>query len=108
MSHKLLLPLLTLMTFYHAGEGLDNGLALTPPLGWDTWCAQGRCGRDWCSSEELTSATDAVVDNGMKDAGYQYVIISDCWADSRDSNGTLVADKSRFPDGIKPVCDYVH
>ena len=89
-------------------DGLDNGVALTPPLGWDTWCTQGPCGRDWCSSEEVTSATDSIVANGMKTAGYQYVIISDCWADHRDTTGTLVADISRFPNGIKPVCDYVH
>lgn len=97
-----------LATMICLAEGLDNGLALTPPLGWDTWCTQGPCGRDWCSSEEVESASDAVIDSGMKDAGYQYVIISDCWAYSRDSSGTLVADPSRFPKGIKPVCDYVH
>ena len=79
---KVLVAIL-LATMLREAEGLDNGLALTPPLGWDTWCTQGRCGRDWCSSEEVESASDAyhaIVNSGMKDAGYQYVIISDCWA----------------------------
>eukprot|EP00118_Oscarella_pearsei_P000245 m.4509 g.4509 ORF g.4509 m.4509 type:complete len:433 (+) comp10882_c0_seq1:159-1457(+) len=100
---SLIFPLFLAVT-----DGLDNGLALTPPLGWDTWCTQGPCGRDWCSDEELRSATDELVANGMHEAGYEYVIISDCWVDSRGSNGTLVPDTSRFPDGIKPVCDYIH
>ncbi|XP_065845537.1 uncharacterized protein [Oscarella lobularis] len=100
---------LLLVLLLHCAVALDNGVALTPPLGWDTWCTQGPCGRDWCSAEEVQSAADELVANGMQAAGYQYVIISDCWADTRDPhNSSLTADKTRFPNGIKPVCDYIH
>jgi alpha-galactosidase len=51
---------------------------------------------------------DAMVSSGMKDAGYQYVVIDDCWQVSRDSSGNIVADPQRFPDGIKALADYVH
>jgi alpha-galactosidase len=49
-----------------------------------------------------------VVSSGMKDAGYQYVVIDDCWQVSRDGEGNIVADAKRFPNGIKAVADYVH
>jgi alpha-galactosidase len=45
---------------------------------------------------------------GMKDAGYQYVVIDDCWQVSRDQHGDIVADRQRFPHGIKALADYVH
>src|ERR1700751_1166023 len=51
---------------------------------------------------------DAMVITGMKAAGYQYVNIDDCWQVSRDADGTIVADPSRFPSGIKALADYVH
>ena len=44
----------------------------------------------------------------MKDAGYQYVVIDDCWQVSRDKDGNIVADPQRFPSGIKALADYVH
>jgi alpha-galactosidase len=44
----------------------------------------------------------------MKDAGYSYVVIDDCWQVSRDANGNIIADAKRFPNGIKAVADYVH
>ena len=46
--------------------------------------------------------------SGMKDAGYEYVVIDDCWQVSRDENGNIVADKERFPHGIKYLADYIH
>lgn len=82
-----------------------NGLALTPPMGWNSWNKFG------CSVSEslMKQQADAMVSNGMKAAGYQYVNIDDCWESrSRDSNGNLVADPTRFPDGIKALADYVH
>jgi len=79
-------------------------LALTPPMGWNTWNKFG------CNvSEELVRAmADAIVKSGMKDAGYQYVVIDDCWQVARDSKANIVADPQRFPRGIKAVADYVH
>jgi len=84
---------------------VDNGLAATPPMGWNDWNAFG-CG----VSEQLVEQTaDAIVANGMQADGYQYVNIDDCWAlPQRDANGNLVADPSKFPDGIKAVADYLH
>lgn len=79
-------------------------LALTPPMGWNSWNHFG------CNvSEELIRETaDALVTSGMRDAGYGYVVIDDCWQVSRDSSGTIVADPQRFPHGIKALADYVH
>ncbi len=84
---------------------LDNGLATTPPMGFNDWNAFG------CDvSEQLIEQTaDTIVSSGMKAAGYTYVNIDDCWMEkSRDAQGQLVADPAKFPDGIKAVADYVH
>jgi len=83
----------------------DNGLSMTPPMGWNDWYA-AYCG---VNAQLIEQTAQAMVSNGMKAAGYQYVNIDDCWmAPSRDSAGNLVADPTRFPAGIKPVADYVH
>jgi alpha-galactosidase len=83
----------------------DNGLALTPPMGFNDWNAFG-CN----TSEQLIEQTaDYFVSSGLKAAGYEYVNIDDCWQEkTRDANGQLVADPTKFPDGIKAVADYVH
>ena len=49
-----------------------------------------------------------MISNGMKDAGYQYVNLDDCWQTSRDADGNIVADATRFPSGIKALADYIH
>ncbi len=87
-----------------AARASDNGLALTPPMGWNSWNRFG------CNvSEDLVkSAADAMANSGMKEAGYQYVVIDDCWQVSRDGNGNIVADAQRFPSGIRALADYVH
>jgi alpha-galactosidase len=79
-------------------------LAATPPMGWNSW------NKFACEvSESLIRETaDAVVSSGMKDAGYQFVNIDDCWQVSRDADGTIVADAKTFPSGIKALADYVH
>ena len=81
-----------------------NTLAKTPPMGWNSW------NKFACNvSEDLIRQTaDAMVSSGMKDAGYQYVVIDDCWQVERDANGNIVADGKRFPSGIKALADYVH
>lgn len=73
-------------------------------MGWNSWNKFG------CNvSEDLIRQTaDAMVKSGMKDAGYQYVVIDDCWQVSRDKDGTILADPQRFPSGIKALADYVH
>lgn len=79
-------------------------LAKTPPMGWNSWNKFG------CNvSEQLIRETaDAMVASGMRDAGYQYVNIDDCWQVNRDGNGVIVADPARFPAGIKALAGYVH
>jgi alpha-galactosidase len=80
------------------------GLAPTPPMGWNSWNHFG------CNVSEATlkGAADAMVSSGMKAAGYQYVVVDDCWQGSRDENGFISADRQRFPNGMKAVIDYVH
>jgi alpha-galactosidase len=83
---------------------LDNGLARTPPMGWNSW------NKFACNVTEgaVRGVADAMVKSGMKDAGYQYVVIDDCWQASRDAEGNIQADATRFPSGIKSLADYVH
>jgi alpha-galactosidase len=85
-------------------ESLLAGLARTPPMGWNSWNKFG------CDvSEALIKETaDAMVASGMKDAGYEYVVIDDCWQVERDGEGNIIADPERFPSGIKALADYVH
>jgi alpha-galactosidase len=79
-------------------------LAPTPPMGWNSWNKFG------CNVNEqlIRETADAMVSSGMKDAGYQYVVIDDCWQVTRDASGNIVADAKNFPSGIKALADYVH
>lgn len=85
-------------------NGLSRNLALAPPMGWNSW-NKFACN---VSEDMIRSMADAVVKSGMKDAGYEYVNIDDCWQVSRDANGNIVADPQRFPHGMKAVGDYIH
>jgi len=87
-----------------AQSASGRSLAPTPPMGWNSW------NKFACNvSEELIRETaDAMVSSGMQAAGYQFVNIDDCWQVSRDAQGTIVADPTRFPSGIKALADYVH
>ena len=79
-------------------------LALTPPLGWNSWNKFG-CN---VSDELIRGMADAMVKSGMKEAGYQYVVIDDCWQVSRDADGNIQPDPQRFPNGMKALADYIH
>jgi alpha-galactosidase len=79
-------------------------LASTPPMGWNSWNKFG-CN---VSEDLIRQIVDAMVASGMKDAGYQYVVIDDCWQLERDRNGNIVADPKHFPSGMKALADYVH
>jgi len=81
-----------------------QALAPTPPMGWNSWNKFG-CN---VSEELIKGIADAMVSSGMKDAGYEYVVIDDCWQVDRDENGVIVCDPKRFPNGMKAVADYVH
>ena len=80
-------------------------LAMTPPMGWNSWNTF-----TWNINEDLVcGAADALCASGLKDKGYEYVVIDDCWSlKQRDENGRLVPDPEKFPHGMKAVADYVH
>src|SRR5881296_3134433 len=79
-----------------------NGLAKTPPMGWNSW--NKFAGR--VDDAAVRSMADAMATNGMKDAGYQYINIDDTWEASRDPQGNITTNK-KFPD-MKALADYVH
>jgi alpha-galactosidase len=85
-------------------QSLASTLASTPPMGWNSWNKFG-CN---VSEDLIRQIADAMVASGMKDAGYQYIVIDDCWQVERDGNGNIVADPKHFPSGIKALADYVH
>jgi alpha-galactosidase len=80
------------------------GLALTPPMGWNSW------NKFACNVDEnmIKQMADAMVSTGMKDAGYTYINIDDCWHGDRDAQGFIQPDAKRFPSGMKALADYVH
>src|ERR1043166_3054440 len=79
-----------------ASGALDNGLARTPPMGWNSWNKFG-CN---VSEQLIKEVTDALVSTGMRDAGYSYVVIDDCWQVGRDAEGNIRPDPQRFPSGM--------
>jgi alpha-galactosidase len=82
-----------------------DGVAATPPMGWNDWYS-AYCG---VSAALVEQTAQAMVNNGMMAAGYDYVNIDDCWmAPTRDSAGNLVPDPVRFPNGIQAVADFIH
>jgi alpha-galactosidase len=86
-------------------HALDNGLAKTPPMGWNSW---NKYACKDINEKVVRETADSMAANGMKDAGYQFVIIDDCWQTGRNTAGNIVADTERFPSGIKALADYIH
>ncbi len=77
----------------------------TPPMGWNTW---NTFAKD-INEELILQSADALIATGLKDAGYQYVVIDDCWAlRERGKDGKLVPDPEKFPHGMKYVADELH
>lgn len=95
--------LIVIISSFVYGQKYEN-LALTPPMGWNTW---NRFGCD-VTEELIRNTADAMVSSGMRDAGYIYLVIDDCWQVSRDSLGFIQPDPKRFPSGMKALADYVH
>jgi len=80
-------------------------LAQTPPMGWNSWNTFGAS----INEDVVRETADAFLATGLKDAGYQYVVIDDLWeADRRDAHGRLRWDESKFPSGIPALADYMH
>src|SRR5829696_2626255 len=111
MKNKIAFAFL-LLTVHCFGQGNNyvqnyqkfEGLALTPPMGWNSW------NKFACNVEEnmIKQMADAMVSTGMKEAGYTYINIDDCWHGNRDSLGFIHPDAKRFPSGMKALADYVH
>lgn len=83
---------------------LDNGLGLTPQMGWNTW------NKFACAINEtlIYDSIDAFVKSGLVEAGYKYINLDDCWQKSRDENNMIVPDNVTFPNGIEPLVKYAH
>ncbi|MBC8136831.1 MAG: glycoside hydrolase family 27 protein [Fibrella sp.] len=81
-------------------------LASTPPMGWNSWNMFG----SRIHESSIRETADALISSGLKDLGYEYLVIDDCWSvkAGRDNDGNLVADPAKFPGGMKALCDYVH
>jgi len=87
------------------GVALDNGAARKPPMGWNSWNKFACAG---INEKVVRDTADQMASNGMKDAGYEFVVIDDCWQVGRDKTGRILADAKKFPSGIKALADYVH
>lgn len=85
-------------------DSVFDSLAQTPPMGWNSW---NKFGCD-VSEKLMKEMADAMVESGMRDAGYEYIVIDDCWQIGRDSLGNIIPDPERFPNGIKALADYIH
>ena len=103
MKKQILLILLVLVTLNISAQKFDQ-LAKTPPMGWNSW------NKFACNVSEklIKQMADEMVSSGMQKAGYEYIVIDDCWQVARDENGEIVVDKDRFPNGMKDLADYIH
>ena len=87
-------------------ERMDNKMnkpiALTPPMGWNSWNTF-----TWDINEKMIcEMADRMVEDGYLEAGYEYLVIDDCWSlKQRDADGNLVPDPEKFPHGMKWVSD---
>lgn len=81
-------------------------LAATPPMGWNSWNMFGSN----IHEDSIRETAEAIASYGLKDCGYEYIVIDDCWSrkTGRDSNGELVPDPEKFPNGMKALVDSVH
>ncbi len=83
----------------------DNLISPTPLMGWMSW----NIFQDKISEQNIKEVADLLVSSGLRDAGFDYVLIDDHWhADARDENGNPVADLQKFPSGMKNLVDYIH
>ncbi|MCI1681720.1 MAG: glycoside hydrolase family 27 protein [Bacteroides sp.] len=104
MKRKLLFVLCTYLCVTISFAQKFEGLALTPPMGWNSW------NKFACNIDEnlIKSVADAMVETGLRDAGYVYLNLDDCWHGKRDSLGFIHPDPVKFPSGMKALADYVH
>lgn len=82
-----------------------KAICAVPPMGWNSW----NTFTENINEELIKETVDTMKEQGLQAAGYEYVVIDDCWSlKERDSKGNLVADPQKFPNGIKALADYVH
>jgi hypothetical protein len=93
-----------LNAYYGEPFKLNNGLALTPQMGWNSWNSI----KKEPSEAVINEMADAMVSSGLKAAGYNYVNIDDFWSTGRDEHGNIIVDTAKFPHGMKAVADYIH
>jgi len=103
MKYKL--TLLSLLILCYAQAQKFENLALTPPMGWNSWNTF-KC--DGINENVIREMADTMVSKGLKAVGYEYIIIDDCWQIGRDENGYIIIDKEKFPSGMKALADYIH
>lgn len=102
--HRALFALLLMVSFSVRAQKFE-GLALTPPMGWNSWNTFASN----INEQMVLEMADVMVSSGMRDAGYTYLVLDDAWmAKERDAAGNLVPDPAKFPRGMKYVADYVH
>ena len=103
---KKIIKLIVFISFPLCFAQKFENVALTPPMGWNSWNTF-----EVNINEDLVKKTaDIIVSSGLKDAGYEYIVLDDGWMvkDHRDKNGDLVPDPVKFPHGMKALIDYVH
>ena len=93
-----------LTIIFSSGYCVDNGLGITPQMGWNTW-NKFQCN---ISEQLIRDSIDALNKSGLIEVGYKYINLDDCWQSSRDENGKIVPDPNAFKNGIKPLADYAH
>ncbi len=100
----MLLVISSLLCWQDLSAQKFEGLADTPPMGWNSW------NKFACNINEklIREIADAMVETGLRDMGYVYLNLDDCWHGQRDSLGFIQADPEKFPSGMKALADYVH
>jgi alpha-galactosidase len=105
MAYPSVSKLLTLALLFGSLKALDNGLGLTPAMGWNSWNKYG------CDINEQVIKSNAkrMLDLGLDRLGYKYLNIDDCWLlKDRNANSRIIVDPIKFPKGMKDMGDFLH
>jgi alpha-galactosidase len=87
-----------------SASAVNNGMSKTPAMGWNNWNSLG------CEVSEslLLDTSKILLSSGLKDVGYEYVVLDDCWSDGRNEQGYLNVDLKKFPSGMKHIAKEIH
>jgi len=102
---KIIIAFFSILLFAFSGYSQKfNGLAPTPPMGWNNWSSGVEM-----NEQSFIQIVDALISSGMKDAGYEYVNLDNGWQiDRNKKTGEIIPDTVRFPHGMKYLADYCH